>query len=88
MTDRFSINDLRGSQDPDDLTVVIEAAKRAVDSLLSVHAATGIDLTQWEELLPLVTLVYPYIVLEGTGPTDENTSHAATETGRLWFRGA
>lgn len=31
----------------------------AVDSLIETHNTTGIDLTLWPELQPLVQLVYP-----------------------------
>lgn len=37
-------------------------AKRAVDSLIRVHADTGIDLARWPELLPLIRRVYPDFV--------------------------
>lgn len=87
MTERFSINDLRVSPDERAETVV-EVTADAVDELLRVHATTGIDLTCWEPVLQLVTLVYPYIVIEGTGPTDTNTvTTEHGETGRYWLDG-
>lgn len=89
-TERFSIDNLRGEADPFDVSVVLGTTKRAVDSLLDTHASTGLDLTQWDEVLQLVTLVYPYIVIEGTGPVDTNVVHSPEgwgETGRYWRDG-
>jgi hypothetical protein len=88
-TERFSIHALRPIAGANG-EAVIDVTTRAVDSLLAVHASTGIDLTVWEEVLQLVTIVYPYIVIEGTGPTDTNTVTSPEgygETGRYWLDG-
>lgn len=96
-TKRFNISDFftENVYHPDftdkitaDGEFIVEIIKDAVDDMLRVHATTGIDLTQWEPVLRLVTIVYPYIVIEGTGPTDENTvTSEHGETGRYWLEG-
>jgi hypothetical protein len=90
MSERFSIDMLHGSQDPDDTSVVIDIVRAAVDSALQMHADTGVDLTCWPEMLQLASITYPYIIIEGTGPTTDNSVTSPDgwgETGRYWLDG-
>lgn len=74
----------------DEIQQVTGTALDAVTALLASHASTGTDLTTWPGVIDLVVLLYPDIVIEGTGPVTKNTVQPPRgwgETGRYWLLG-